>query len=772
MAKAQTSDPPVPDAVGIKRLTTVARRRGEADAYLGKRAWLRYTIGMRLEIARTEAGKARPVPVVTHDISGGGIGFWSKRPIPRDGVLFVRAWSEDGSEPWLAAKVVHCTIGIRGYLIGAAFLKPADPDVEVEGGRSRRSQIGRPGFGHGHVFAVRRSLQVKCAAAAAIAGGLGATATIAMAGAWVLHPAALWPWALLPAAGALLAGVVIGWLVVAPEARFVDRFRATIRRLAGGDVRASAAVEAPCRELAALQGAFLELGEMWRKREDDERHQREKLEDLNQIKSNILAIVSHDLRTPLTSILLYARMLSEELGELEAKDQRRFLEIISDECNRLSRLVDDLLEVQRLDAGRAKWKMESCDLSKTIRACARVFEAMAHSKSIRLTVDCPDVLPPVEADADRISQVLSNLLSNALKYTPSGGAVRLVAETSPGQIVLRVADTGPGIPRDKWDQIFERFVQLSNPDKREIAGVGLGLYIVKQIVERHGGAVWVNSEPGAGSEFFVSLPSLTARAADAPPPAPDACPGRVLVCDADPELAAMIAQTLRAQRFDVRTAHSGCRLLSQLAQGDTDVVVTDVLLPDMSAHELLDGLAAIADRRFRLVVHSFADDGPELRRRGVDVFLARPASRQDLIQAVRVAMRMRAGGSAGNFVLVRNEKADLRAINKLLAERGHIPITAESLDAAAGLIRDYPVDAVVIAETMLGEDWDGLARLGIAADGGIPVLVLCRAIRKAERRLAEERGVQVVEYGEKPGDEEAVVAAMLASRRPLMPETV
>ncbi|UCE61541.1 MAG: hybrid sensor histidine kinase/response regulator, partial [Phycisphaerales bacterium] len=605
-----------------------------------------------------------------------------------------------------------------------------------------------------------RSLQQKCAGSTALACTLiAASAFIASRFNPSLYDLS-WPVQLAVVAfcGALF-GVWWGWLMPRSESRFLAALRTELRKWDLGGESPSNLPETRSKELARIRRAILDLRAGWRRREDDDRVQRQRLEELTEVKSNIISIVSHDMRTPLTSILLYAQMLSEEINSLAEEDQKTFLTIISDECNRLSRLVDDLVEVQRLESGRTRWNLEEQDLSAAVRASARVFEAMAISKSIELTVGCPDSLPCAVADVDKISQVLSNLLSNALKYTPSGGHVLLVAETRGSEIVLCVRDDGPGIPREKWDQIFDRFAQLADPNTSESSvGVGLGLYIVKRIIEAHGGAAWLNSEVGHGSEFFVSLPMRgpTVRPADDSHPTRTA--GRVVVCDADPELAATMAQTLRGEEYDVRVAHSGGRLLTQLDQGDADVVVTDLCMTDINANQLLQALSGRANRSFRTIIHSYEGDGRELTRRGVDVFLRRPVSRNELIQAVHLAMQKRS--AAGLTVLViENALIDTLRLSQLLSSAGHTSVMAENIKEAVSLVNDCAIDVILVASDSLSSQWSELDGFGIIPEDNTRVMVLGDAIRRNKRLLERLHNATAIPYH--AGDEEAVVDAIM-----------
>ena len=304
------------------------------------------------------------------------------------------------------------------------------------------------------------------------------------------------------------------------------------------------------------------------------------------------------------------------------------------------------------------------------------------------------------------------------------------------------------------DQIFDRFSQVSVTFIREIPGVGLGLYIVRQIVERHGGRVWVDSELGRGSAFYVALPiEAPAENKEAPQ---ESTRGRVVVCDADPELANRIGQMIRAAGFDVRLAYSGCRLLAHLDQTEVDVVVTDVLLPDMNAADLLDMMIDMPNRSFKIIAHTYASDGSQLRRRGVDIFLERPATKDELLQAVEVAIKKRS--AARTVLLLTSPATDFQGLARAFSERGDLPVFARTFEAAAGLIRDFPIDHVVVADHVMTPQWSELSELRSVLPENTRVLVLCEQIRKRQRHLAEENGVTVIRY--EPGNEADIVSAV------------
>ena len=237
--------------------------------------------------------------------------------------------------------------------------------------------------------------------------------------------------------------------------------------------------------------------------------QNEQLRELDRLKDEFVSLVSHELRTPLTSIRGYVELLLEEEGQLD-DDQRRFLEIVNRNSERLLALVADLLFLAQIDAGKPAIELASVDLNRIVEECVEASSPVADSKGIDLRLQARR-LPKLAGDQARLAQVLDNLVSNALKFTPSGGSVEIRIHAEDGEAVLEVQDTGLGIPEDEQDQLFERFFRSSSAMESAIPGTGLGLTITKAIVERHGGTIEVESAPDAGTTVRVRLPLKAKR---------------------------------------------------------------------------------------------------------------------------------------------------------------------------------------------------------------------------------------------------------------------
>jgi signal transduction histidine kinase len=237
------------------------------------------------------------------------------------------------------------------------------------------------------------------------------------------------------------------------------------------------------------------------------------LRRLDEMKSGMLSVVSHELKTPLTSIRMAVHLLLEErVGPLSPK-QLELLVAARDDSDRLNQIIENLLDIGRMESGRVRMDLHPVPAERLVHESVGPAEAAYQDKGVELVVDVPGDVPDVLADETRIDHVLSNLLSNALRYTPPGGRVRVSATTDPEFVRFSVEDTGPGVPDQYWARVFERFFRV--PGQSGGTGAGLGLAIAREIVEAHGGTIGVDGQEGQGARF-----SFTLRRADRPAAAP------------------------------------------------------------------------------------------------------------------------------------------------------------------------------------------------------------------------------------------------------------
>jgi two-component system, NtrC family, sensor histidine kinase KinB len=235
---------------------------------------------------------------------------------------------------------------------------------------------------------------------------------------------------------------------------------------------------------------------------------------LEEIRTGALSVVSHELRTPLTSLRMSAHLLLDSrLGDLSDR-QTELVSTVAEEGERLQRIVDELLDIARSDAGRTLMAISSHPPEEIVRHAVAEWEGAYRDKGVKLESVCAPGMPPMEVDPVRLSHVLSNLLSNALRHTPASGSVRVDARFENGNCLLDVSDTGEGIAPDQIKHVFERFYRV--PGQSADTGVGLGLSIVREIVQAHGGEIGVDSEPGRGSRFRISLPMGKATSIPSP----------------------------------------------------------------------------------------------------------------------------------------------------------------------------------------------------------------------------------------------------------------
>jgi signal transduction histidine kinase len=356
-------------------------------------------------------------------------------------------------------------------------------------------------------------------------------------------------------------------------------------------------------------------------------------------KDDFLAILAHELRNPLSAMhngvqLMHAANLS---GERMAWVR----DLLDRQITHLTRLIDDLLDVRRITSGRIQLKRETLDLEGVIRQSVEAVRALVDSRRHTLVVHDPGETFRVEADPVRLSQVFVNLLTNAAKYTPEGGRIELMLERDAKDlswVCARVRDTGAGIAPDLLEHVFELFAQASTSKGRNQSGLGIGLSLVRGLVELHGGTVWAESDgPGLGSEFTVRLPISrdAVERVSAPTKSPEVPPLRLLIVDDNVDTATGLAAHLRETgAHQVRLAHSGQAGLAAAEQSAPDLVLLDIGLPDIDGYEVARRLRA--DARFKRVplvaLTGFCADADRVRARlaGFDEYLVKPVPYQML----------------------------------------------------------------------------------------------------------------------------------------------
>jgi signal transduction histidine kinase len=224
------------------------------------------------------------------------------------------------------------------------------------------------------------------------------------------------------------------------------------------------------------------------------------------MKSEFIATVSHELRTPLTSINMAVDILSREVLGKVNEPQRDMLVTAKDDCERLTKLVKELLDMSRLESGKYELKNEKINLRSVVEEALKPLRLQFREKGIHLETEIPHTMPAVPGDEQQLSWVVTNLVSNALRYTPADGTVTVHSDLLEDSVRISVKDSGRGIPPDAVEVIFDKFVQIKQSTDATPGSVGLGLAIAKEVVEAHGGRIWVESSMGQGSTFFFTIP--------------------------------------------------------------------------------------------------------------------------------------------------------------------------------------------------------------------------------------------------------------------------
>jgi CheY-like chemotaxis protein/nitrogen-specific signal transduction histidine kinase len=329
-------------------------------------------------------------------------------------------------------------------------------------------------------------------------------------------------------------------------------------------------------------------------------------EDANQAKDDFLAVVSHELRTPLNAILGWVHMLRQEA--LPEAQSARALETIERNARAQNQLIEDLLDVSRIVSGKLRLDAESVDLPQVIERAIDTLGPAAASKGVRITPELDRHASPVMGDPARLQQVVGNLLSNALKFSNRDAEVHVALRKLESAVEIIVQDQGQGIDPDFLPHVFERFRQADARTTRSRGGLGLGLAIVRNLVELHGGSVRAESKGrGCGATFTVCLPVTTSRTLSfARPPALHLTPAapaahstpelqgiRVLVVDDEDDARDVVAALLAASRMQVSTASSVTEAMRKVAEFHPDIIISDIGMPGEDGYALMKRLRAL-----------------------------------------------------------------------------------------------------------------------------------------------------------------------------------
>jgi len=404
------------------------------------------------------------------------------------------------------------------------------------------------------------------------------------------------------------------------------------------------------------------------------------------MKTEFISVVSHELRTPLTPIKGYIDLILEgDAGEL-TEEQSEYLKIVEANTDRLVALVNDLLDISRIEAGRIDLEIKPIAIEDLIQDVLAVHRKQIESRGLSLTVSLPAKLPWVKADKGRILQVLNNLVSNAYKYTFAGG-VTISAIAVGEYLEVTVSDTGVGISKEDAKKLFTKFFRVKNPETREASGTGLGLAISKSIIEKHEGEIWVESRKGKGSAFHFTLPLVEPLpVVKKPKTASRRQSKKILVAD-EKDTARMIQRQLERVGYQVLLAHNDRDAIARALQHQPNLISMDIQVPGMNGIRTIEILRDNPQTTdIPIIVISVVQDEERLNKLGVADILDKPIDEEAFLQVVERILW------EGQRILVCASDAETRqALEEELSQRGyHLIFAQDGLDLLVQARKEQP----------------------------------------------------------------------------------
>lgn len=475
--------------------------------------------------------------------------------------------------------------------------------------------------------------------------------------------------------------------------------------------------------------------------------------EIDRMKTEFVSLVSHELRTPLTSIKGYVDLLLDgDVGEV-TEEQAEFLQTVKSNADRLVGLINDLLDVSRIESGKVELHRAPVDLVRLVRSASEALSPQISEKRQELSLDLDVDVLPVLADADRVIQIVTNLVSNAHKYTPAAGRITVRLRSEPGAVRIEIQDDGIGLAPEEQAQLFTKFFRANNRTTQEVGGTGLGLTITRSLVEMHGGEISVTSAPGEGSTFAFTLPTTTGARPPAPvePEVGDSPGGGcVLVVDDEPDIANLIRRYLTRAGYRVLVSHTAVDAFQVAREQHPDAITLDVMLPDVDGLTLLEWLKQDSSTRDIpvLLLSVMPDNGHGALLGAVD-HLTKPVQERVLIERIGAVLP----GSTGCCVLVADDESDVRAlIVGHLRRAGHRVVEASNGHEAIDAVHAERPDLALIDAKM--PELDGLGALGALrkdpATRDLPVIMMSASPGVLETARSEVEALGGIALMHKP----------------------
>lgn len=450
----------------------------------------------------------------------------------------------------------------------------------------------------------------------------------------------------------------------------------------------------------------------------------EKLKEIDKLKTDFLSTVSHELRTPLTSVIGFARITRKKLEEVifpQVKSNYKKIDaataqiksnigIIVSEGERLTELINDVLDIAKLEAGKVEWRMETHSVGEIIERATAATASLFEQKGIELVKDIPAGLPNLKGDKDRLIQVVINLISNAVKFTDQGSVTCRARDTGK-DIIISVIDTGSGISDENREKVFEKFKQAGDTLTGKPKGTGLGLAICKQIVSYHGGRIWAESELGKGSVFSFTIPvdkKINVRMIDKEilikqfreqmvnvAPAPPGGKKIILVVDDDTNIRALLRQELEAVGYCVREARNGFEAIKEVKEERPDLIILDVMMPNMNGFDVAAVLRNDpGTMEIPIVILSIMEDLDRGLRIGIDRYYTKPVNTDHLLEGIGALVSR--GSSRKKVIVVDEDESTVKTLTGALKAKGYTVVVVNDLEGCISKAREEKPDMIIV----------------------------------------------------------------------------